>query len=260
MKKKNITIFLAAFFGLAVVMASCWNLNSNEYYLRSMVNSYNKPVELKIEETYRVGVLSVSMKSVVGGTYLSPSEINGKHFYDFWCEKHGDMSYNRKISFGVGAPSGPHEFIAADYTAINIISDTDWDAQHPAGTSLNDIVMFYSASPIEYIKSGYKEKYNWNQISVPSFFHSYMENGSTLYGGVSIGKGTNPFHPVIKTADELTPEDMVLLGNGNLYTLCLLEFTSFPTENKDHNITVTLTTDEGETFSGTINTHVGYLP
>lgn len=43
-------------------------------------------------------------------------------------------------------------------TGIDILSDIDYDENHPAGTSLKDIIRFSYSSPLSFIKSGYMEK------------------------------------------------------------------------------------------------------
>ena len=110
--------------------------------------------------------------------------------------------------------------------------------------------MFYSASPKKYIDSGYKETYNWDDYVGEKYWSESSYPGDYTWG---VTKDKSPYHPVTKTVSDLTSEDMMLLGDGSGRILAILKFTHFPTANKGHNITVTLTTDEGETFSATIN-------
>ena len=48
-----------------------------------------------------------------------------------------------------------------DIAHIDVVSNANFDAQHPSGTSLNDLVYFISVSPKKYIDSGYNYSYDW---------------------------------------------------------------------------------------------------
>ena len=77
--------------------------------------------------------------------------------YDELCLKYGDMTYNREEFVVYGSEP---RFLAYSPVSIDIVSDVDFDAEHPAGTSLNDIVVFDAYSSKPYIDSGYVE-YDW---------------------------------------------------------------------------------------------------
>ena len=252
MKRMNITIVLVLFLGLIGITISCGKFNFNEKHVRSMVNAYYHPKELQISKTNTRGVFCLKMAGTWGGSYSSDGDA--KYFYDTWCRKHNDMTYDRKEKFGyIGTPK-PHVFLAADYTSIEIVCNIDWNSDHPAGSSLNDIVMFYSASPIKYIESGYTEKYDWGQTEIPDIFLTSMYNDGYIYRK-SIAEGITPFHPVIKPVSELTRNDMILLGNGDVESndvLAVLEFTSMPADYAERTITVTVTTDKGDSFNADI--------
>lgn len=256
MKKKSIAIVLAVFASLIAIMISCGKFNFVEVHVRSMVNAYYTPKELQIYKTNKRGIFSLKMITTGGKYGYYNSEGDAKYFYDTWCRKHGDMTYDRKVEFGNSSTGYilPHAFVAADYTSVNITCDVDWDDRHPAGTSLNDIVMFYSTSPIKYIESGYTELYDWGEVDAPDIFYKSMYNHGYIYKR-SIAEGISPFHPVIKPVNELTQEDMVLLGSGDVESnnvFAILEFTSMPDSYAERTITVTVTTDKEETFSASI--------
>lgn len=78
-----------------------------------------------------------------------------------------------------------------DFVNLEVWSSADWDAEHPAGTSLNDLARFSSNTPWPYIQSGYTQKY-----------HEQL-NGE--------------YYPVDKLISELTPDDMTLLPRGGFY-------------------------------------------
>lgn len=251
MKKRRIITILGCVFAMLFTY-SCFD-GLYEVFMRSMVSDYGIPAELVLAKTYQSRLIQVEFKtSGIAGKKSHPV------LYNYWCQKHGDMSYNREETIHQSYEIYPHRFIAADYTAIEVTCDTDWDADHPAGTPLNDIMMFYAVSPIKYIRSGYTEMYDWDSNENSRYFKDYMLNHAVAYKG-TVAQGVTPFYPIMKPVDELMPEDMILLGTGNLYsgnfggTMCfLLEFRSLSAKTEDRTITVTVTTDKEETFSASI--------
>ncbi len=136
--------------------------------------------------------------------------------YDALCEKHGDMTYNRKINIHSGM--GYNTNIGLDFLSIDVVSDSDYDESHVAGTSLADITLFYGGTLKPFIDSGY----------------------------APTGRHTN-YSSVESLLTDLTPDQLTLL-----HSLMYLKFVSLPTLSKTHNFTVTMTADDGRIFSDTI--------
>ena len=72
--------------------------------------------------------------------------------YDSLCKAHKDTEYSKKEKHYSG-----HQFIWATYRrmTLDVTSDTQYDAAHPAGTSLEDIVNIKTYSAKEIIENGY---------------------------------------------------------------------------------------------------------
>ena len=72
--------------------------------------------------------------------------------YDSLCKAHKDTEYSKKEKHYSG-----HQFIWATYRrmTLDVTSDTQYDAAHPAGTSLADIVNIKTYSAKEIIENGY---------------------------------------------------------------------------------------------------------
>jgi hypothetical protein len=159
--------------------------------------------------------------------------IENRALYDELCEKYGDMSYNREEFVSIGfKPSFP----AYSPASIEIVSGADFDDEHPAGTSLADIVTYDGYSSKPFIDSGY-QMYYWE------------DKGRFYYHE---GTHEKPYYPVNKKVSELTAEDLTLIyGTGYLLAYCHLYF-PVPTLSKQHNIKVTLTDERGKKFSDTI--------
>ena len=74
-------------------------------------------------------------------------------------EKHNDVSYNRRVRVYF-YDEGLNPRSCRDFVNLEVWSSADWDAEHPAGTSLNDLARFSSNTPWPYIQSGYTQKYH----------------------------------------------------------------------------------------------------
>lgn len=141
------------------------------------------------------------------------------------CTAYNDKSYNREIV--------PHltKAITNCFTAIDIMSDSDFDERHKAGASLADIMFLAGASPYGYIRSGYTKTFDWEHA--PSFYKQnrlsewYCSNDSPVYIRLS----------------EIDNHDLILL-NPTFF----LVFESQPTLSKSHRLTLTIQDEKNKTI------------
>jgi hypothetical protein len=146
-----------------------------------------------------------------------------KEVYDALCEKHNDMNFNR--NFAVFDGFGPHHTycIGVDFVSIDIVSNADFDEDHPAGSSLADLVMFETLSLKPYIDSGY---------TIENSFIDHFSHIECLMSSV-------------------TPDQLTLLGH-RYQDFGRLAFENEPTLSKSHRFYVTLTADDGRVFTDSI--------
>ncbi len=175
----------------------------------------------------------------------------GDEKYRDLCRKHGDVGYNRKIAYLSGRDV---VYNASDLLSVKVYSDRDFDAEHPAGFSLADIVRFLSCSPKEYIASGYKSLYRYDPELVSPGFRSTW---GYYYGRPD--KEKSEYYPVDKMLCDIVPEDLMLLGPDVAYNpqrshlkFFSLFFEKMPVVKDSHVITVEVTTDDGRVLSGSI--------
>jgi len=124
--------------------------------------------------------------------------------------------------------------IADDFVRIDVTSDADWDAEHPAGTLLNDLIVMEGITRYSYVR-GDREgvKRTIDMCGKMKFFKPIPCSDYDFYR---------------KPLPEVTPEDMTLMGRVfNLFGF--LEFVSPPTLAAEHRVTVTMETDEGRIFT-----------
>ncbi|NLZ50618.1 MAG: hypothetical protein GX899_02780 [Rikenellaceae bacterium] len=139
------------------------------------------------------------------------SKGEDKIIYDDLCKKHNDLSYCREVPFFNGVGGAIASY--PDYTSVSITSNSNYDEEHPAGTPLNDIIICEYCSSYLYVLGGYADE-------------------SLL--------GTK-----IKPLIEVTPEDLMLQARLVFF------FTQNPDTPGRHDITVSVTTDDGRTFTAT---------
>ncbi len=227
MKRSRSVIMLALALSLAL-MSGCLGPGSaieEKIFLRSYVMGYYDAEKMELKEqsnseAYDTGILILFTPSSSLGRYDSTGEL--KESYDALCEKHNDMTFKQTITLRRDMGEHGTSNLGVDFTSIDVVSDADFDDEHPAGESLGDIVTFSSISLKPYIESGYKVK----------------DNGSE-------------YHSVEGLVSELTAEQLILLGEddyaGNLY------FEREPTLEKSHTFTVTMTPEgDREPFTASI--------
>lgn len=175
----------------------------------------------------RYGVLSTSAED--------------KAKYEAKCIANNDEWYNQDIYYGWFVPN---TFQDRNFSAITIISDSDFNTDYPAGTPLNDLFWFYSTSPYNYIQRGYTDEYPWASHEAPGFRQYFSNNDYANYEG----------DPISKRVSELVPEDLILLGGGESYrpTLAVLGLMERPTAEGTHNFVVTFTDTEGQKLVSTL--------
>ena len=208
---------------------------------RSYINmyDYSENIQLRITDAGNIAIYreyTSEGDNIKTAVYSFKSKGEEKKIYDELCKIHNDLSYNQKRSYieftGWGICS------AIDFREIDVVSDKDFDAEHPAGRSLKDVVRFVSISPKQYIDSGYAAIFDWKKNEpgffakdpmIPSMFRYEKENHFPINGLLSdIGKDEMQMLPV--------------------NTHGILFFDKQPTAEKEHSLTVTIYTREGKKF------------
>lgn len=230
----------------AIVLCSCHKDNDKYVFVdtsvaRSFVQQYDSIDELEFRqlETRRI---SVNIKhSKMGGLWNT-------NIYDSLCKKHNDLNFNGKINVGKASHIG-YTAIGTDFQKIEISCNKGYNAEHPEGTLLNDIVRLISGTPYPYIKSGYKKTFNKTEpLSALYEVHGRVFLGSYYLNTYLDFKDSQqiPVFPVDKKVSELTKEDLALLSPyfGEFYVEKL------PEAKGDYEFTVKLYGDDGKVYSG----------
>ncbi len=224
----------------AVLLCMGCDISKTELF-KSYINTYyySENIQLRMTDAGNIAIYreyTSEGDNIKTAVYSFKSKGEEKKIYDELCKIHNDLSYNQKRSYieftGWGICS------AIDFREIDVVSNKDFDSEHPAGRSLKDVVRFVSISPKQFIDSGYKASFNWDNNEpgffakdpmIPSMFRYEKENHFPINGLLSdIGKDEMQMLPV--------------------NTHGILFFDKQPTAEKEHSLTVTIYTREGKKF------------
>ena len=164
----------------------------------------------------------------------TPSELyNNKAYLSYYGENCGDkLSYFSKLyndtSYNNFILPGSQQALAYPIDKITLSCDSDYDAKHPAGTPLDDIVKLQFDSYWDFIQNDYQypdwytmDEYNWYGALRFKYYLSEINSDNTKLASRRVNQ---------------------------------LIFTELPTVLGEYNFTLELTTN-GETFTATF-THV----
>jgi len=142
------------------------------------------------------------------------SQFDGKKIYNYTnreifgtlSNRYKDNAYNGHTWINL-RPS-----LAYPLTSASIVSDSDYDNNHPAGTELTDIIQFNTASYFPFISNGYK----------------LFEEGGDCY------LTTKLFSDLTQTERSMWPSEVGLV------------FPQEPTLSEEHNLTIKFSFEEGK--------------
>lgn len=170
--------------------------------------------------------------------------------YEKMNERHCDTSFNQYCTADFLHLFSCRNYVCFDINTIDVIGSEDFDEQHPAGTSLNDLIRFVGITPSPYIKSGYVDEYDW-QTGVLN--ERIVES---LYGQIETANSNVKYtHLVDKPLTEVLPEDLMILGGDkdvleNLHvkscTAAFLVFTQKPTKGYKQPLIIKITAFDGK--------------
>ena len=196
------------------------------HVFKSYVTRYCKFEDIGIDTT-KAGNIIIRGKGRVKH-YSWRDEGGEKTTYEALCRKHNDLTYNKKREYHHRPEWGVCS--AVDFREIDVVSDKDFDAEHPAGTSLKDIVRFVSVSPKKFIDSGYKETFNWRRNRPEIFKKDSMV--LSLFQ-----RETENYFPINRLLKDMGRDEMQMLPAN---THGILFFDKKPTADKEHKLKVTI--------------------
>ena len=208
------------------------------HVFRSYITEYCYSEDIDLATT-KAGNIIIRGKGRVKH-YSWRDEGGEKTTYEALCRKHNDLTYNKKREYHHSPEWGVCS--AVDFIEIDIVSNNNFDSEHPAGTSLKDIVRFVSVSPKKFIDSGYKETFNWEKKE-PNFFAK-----DSMIPTMFQPESWNYF-PINGLLKDISTDEMQMLP---INTHGILFFDKEPTAEKEHLLTVTIDIGERKKLVRTI--------
>lgn len=230
------------------------------YYLVDTITAVvapNNDINIKALSVY-------GRNELMGNTHIATIEYcdsaNNVKRYDNLCNLHEDMSWNYQMEGPYPASCFPlqtwsiqhNNFIALDITSIEVTSNNDFDDRHPANSSLNDIITFTGISVEPFIASNYTKEFEWTP---------YLEQDTTilrLYNEIVLEERTASWenfdrekrtHLIQKNLTSLNEKEMKMMGGDpkttKPITMGVLRFNSLPSLNAQHQLTITITYQDG---------------
>lgn len=162
----------------------------------------------------------------------SCSYDNNKSLYKQLCQKHHDNSYKEERYEWPNTPgvNDAYTAVATDFVDIDITVSPAYDAEHPDGSSVADIIKVTFTTLKPFIDAGYKYTQNYSEWNCD---------------GMVCWTHPNYYH-YVKMMNEMTARDMILLG-----PTMKLEFTTPPTTTGDYALELKMTSDEGDVYTTT---------
>jgi hypothetical protein len=162
-----------------------------------------------------LGQNKLSFALIINGKLVGQADRYDPEKFQKLSQKYNDQSFNKPI-----ATPYYNNALGNAITTFEITSDADYDATHPAGSSLTDIVWFDGRSFYPFIKSGYND-------DVSTFLN--------------------------KPVNQLTTDELALLevywNRDDEAQLNFFYFSTPPTLSLQHNITVTITDADNNVFT-----------
>lgn len=169
------------------------------------------------------------------GTLFSATE--NKEVFSSLCHKHGDTVQSPVGCFRKFSKSDPSIYhFYKDFTAIEVTSEEDFDSNHPAGSSLLDIIHYATDTPFRVLKNNYQTDFKDNSLIVRVTDDKYL---SEFFGDNPVYR---QLFNTFKKGTDVKPEDLTILGN--IY----ISFDKLPDVIAPKHITIQMTADDGEVY------------
>lgn len=162
---------------------------------------------------------------------------NNADMFSALSQKHGDTEKSPIGSFRQITKSDASIYhFYRDFTALEVTCEEDFDSNHPAGSSLLDIIHYATDTPFRVLKNNYQTEFKDDSLIVRVTDDKYL---SEFFGD-------NPVYlqlfNTFKKGTDVKPEDLTILGN--IY----ISFDKFPDTIAPKHITIQMTADDGEVY------------
>lgn len=198
---------------------------------RIEVKAYYFPAEEEKWQNFYLNIWSKADENdglihPVWGHSFGEKELLNAAKFDSLCKAHDDLSYNQTTRTVV------QSCLYRRTTGLHVVSDTDYDAQHPAGTYLDDIVTVRFKSAEDYLKTGYTSLKDYlGKTTGPDYYYE----GLPVYN-LNLRENLSEFNEIQRK--------LIQFGFG-------FKLNKAPDRTDTHRFTITYTNEDGVELTGT---------
>lgn len=200
MKKKNLISVALLFAALSLV--GCNTTSTFETHLESFVTAYYDYANYKLKINSVGDVIVIpDIENIYYENSQNQDDLN--RFAEL-SSKYGDANFNKRLVTGVPVVC-PNLMAAENIVSIELICVEDINDKYQNNSSVADLFMVSAVSPLKYIQSKYTQNGDnddWNFV-ISSYFEDCYQSFK-------------------KPLNEVTVEDLVLIGNGTYPTTIIL--------------------------------------
>ncbi len=194
------------------LFCGCLKISSGEIFRHSFIEKYcvikttsNAETELYFGDNNDVRV------KLPNRVYVMPHNTGHKELSDLY----GDVGFGRMVPHPEGIFTSSWAF---PFNTFEVVSDSDFDEHHPAGTPLNDLITITYYTYKLYIENGYKH---------------------------TDGRGGYSGDWITKPLSELVPEDAIFMDP---FELMKLRFNTTSTTAGVHHLTLTVSMENSKYY------------
>ena len=207
--KLTCTLALLALMGVVI---SCDPEEVYEYST-SCVKYYHliNSSDLKIKYSSFGGSNVMQVYGKVYKTVSNQSEGEDKDLFDKLCADHGDVSFNRNFTL-LSYPG--FKCYYPDFLNISITSEQDYDEDHPAGSSLNDLFVIRCSSLYNWVQNSYDSESGYGPDQKDMSLSDITENDIRMLTFMGTQGLLFVLKPV-KLPDDSTEKRFIINCQGN---------------------------------------------
>lgn len=210
---------------IAITAWSCEDLTKYTRHIKSYVMGYYTYDNVQINVNSNNDIL---VCPEIGNICREDSESEeDKALFNELSTKYNDTHYYLTVSSNSPTAFLENPMAVHNIESIDLICAEEIDTQYPEGSSVSDLVIFTTYSPLLFIQTGYN--IDFDQTGE----YKYMEGLLPCFC----------YDEIIKPLNEITSDDLVMIGNGAvennlLFYLSVADYANSPLKDKKLKLTL----------------------
>ena len=210
---------------VAITAWSCEDLAKYQRHIKSYVMGYYTYDDVQININAKNDIL---VCPEIDNICREDSESEtDKVLFNELSTKYNDTHYYLTVSSDKPITFFENPMAVHNIQSIDLICTEDVDTQHPKGSSVSDLVIFTTYSPLQFIQNGYNMDFD------KTGQYEYMNGLLPCFC----------YDEITKPLNEVTSEDLTMIGNGAiednlLFYLSVADYANSPLKDKKFTLTL----------------------